>query len=38
MDDHGKSVKLFHVIGVIKDFNFSSLRDNIGPLILKYQA
>jgi putative ABC transport system permease protein len=26
------------VIGVIKDFNFSSLRDNIGPLILKYQS
>ncbi|HTI94763.1 MAG TPA: ABC transporter permease [Puia sp.] len=23
----------FHTIGVVKDFNFSSLRDNIGPLV-----
>jgi putative ABC transport system permease protein len=37
MDDNGKTVKVYHVIGVIKNFNFSSLRDNIGPLILKYQ-
>jgi putative ABC transport system permease protein len=37
MDDNGKTVKAFHVIGVVKDFNFNSLRDNIGPLILKYQ-
>ena len=37
LDDNGKIVKAFHVIGVIKDFNFNSLRDNIGPLILKYQ-
>ncbi len=26
----------FHVIGVVKDFNFSSLRDEIGPLCLFY--
>jgi len=37
MDDFGKSFKAYHVIGVIKDFNFSSLRDNIGPLVLRYQ-
>ncbi|MBS1531674.1 MAG: ABC transporter permease [Bacteroidetes bacterium] len=37
LDDYGKNFKTFHVIGVIKDFNFSSLRDNIGPLILMYQ-
>lgn len=37
LDDNGKTVKAFHVIGVVKDFNFNSLRDNIGPLILKYQ-
>ena len=24
----------FHTIGVIKDFNFSSLRENVGPLVL----
>src|SRR5260221_5237401 len=24
----------FHTIGIIKDFNFSSLRDNVGPLAL----
>ena len=38
MDDYGKQIKEFHVIGVVKDFNFSSLRDNIGPVILKYEA
>jgi putative ABC transport system permease protein len=37
MDDFGKNFKEYHVIGVIKDFNFSSLRDNIGPLVLRYQ-
>lgn len=37
IDDFGKGFKEFHIIGVIKDFNFSSLRDNIGPLILRYQ-
>jgi len=36
-DDFGKQFKSYHVIGVIKDFNFSSLRDNIGPLILRYE-
>jgi len=36
-DDFGKQFKSYHVIGVIRDFNFSSLRDNIGPLILRYE-
>jgi putative ABC transport system permease protein len=34
-DDYGKKVKTYHIIGVVKDFNFQSLRDNIDPLILK---
>jgi putative ABC transport system permease protein len=27
----------YHVIGVVKDFNFSSLRDNVTPLLLSMQ-
>jgi putative ABC transport system permease protein len=34
-DDYGKKVKIYHVIGVVKDFNFKSLRDNIEPMVLK---
>ncbi len=34
-DDYAKKVKTYHIIGVVKDFNFKSLRDNIEPLILK---
>ena len=30
----GKPVKEYSVIGVVKDFNFSSLRDNITPVIM----
>ncbi|HEY8784055.1 MAG TPA: ABC transporter permease [Mucilaginibacter sp.] len=26
--------KKYHIIGVVKDFNFSSLRDNVSPLVL----
>lgn len=37
-DNMLKTVKAFHVIGVIKDFNFNSLRDNITPLALFYGA
>ncbi|MDB5024705.1 MAG: yknZ 4 [Mucilaginibacter sp.] len=29
--DHGKR---YHIIGVVKDFNFSSLRENISPVVL----
>lgn len=30
----GGALKEFHVIGVVKDFNFSSLRDNITPVVM----
>ncbi|AYL97271.1 ABC transporter permease [Mucilaginibacter celer] len=30
----GKDIKKYHVIGVVKDFNFSSLRDNVTPLVM----
>ncbi|MDP9048777.1 MAG: ABC transporter permease, partial [Bacteroidota bacterium] len=36
-DDYGKKVKAYHIIGVVKDFNFSSLRENIEPVVLKYE-
>jgi putative ABC transport system permease protein len=33
---NGKTVvKEYHIIGVVKDFNFKSLRDNITPVIMK---
>jgi putative ABC transport system permease protein len=28
------NVKKYHVIGVVKDFNFSSLRENVGPVVM----
>ena len=28
------SGKKYHIIGIVKDFNFGSLRDNIGPMVL----
>jgi putative ABC transport system permease protein len=28
------NVKQYHVIGVVKDFNFSSLRENVGPVVM----
>lgn len=36
MDNMAKTFKEYHIIGVIKDFNFASLRDNISPVILMY--
>lgn len=33
-DDATKSNKAYTVIGVVKDFNFSSLRDNITPVVM----
>jgi putative ABC transport system permease protein len=33
-DSYGKVIKLVHIIGVVKDFNFQSLRDNITPVVL----
>jgi putative ABC transport system permease protein len=35
LDDYGKKVKTYHIIGVVKDFNFKSLRENIEPMVLK---
>ena len=33
-DGSKKGVKEYHVIGVVRDFNFSSLRDNITPVVM----
>lgn len=33
-DSQGKTMKPYHIIGVIKDFNFQSLRTNVTPLVL----
>jgi putative ABC transport system permease protein len=38
IDDQAKVMKAYHVIGVIKDFNFRSLRDNVTPLIFNHNA
>jgi putative ABC transport system permease protein len=35
-DSYGKKIKPVHIIGVVKDFNFNSLRENITPVILIY--
>ena len=34
MDNTGKNVKRYAIVGVVKDFHFSSLRDNISPVTL----
>jgi putative ABC transport system permease protein len=31
---YGTNQKRYHIIGVVKDFNFSSLRDNVSPVVL----
>jgi putative ABC transport system permease protein len=36
MDNMAKTFKEFHIIGVIKDFNFASLQNNVSPVILMY--
>jgi len=33
MDGNRDHVKVYHIIGVVKDFNFNSLRENISPMI-----
>ncbi len=33
--DSGKRIKEYHIIGVLNDFNFSSLRDNITPVVMR---
>ena len=35
-DVMGKSVATVHVIGIVKDFNFNSLREQVAPLALFY--
>ncbi|MBX3238543.1 MAG: ABC transporter permease [Chitinophagaceae bacterium] len=35
-DEETRALKVYRVIGVVKDFNFSSLRDEIKPLALLY--
>ncbi len=35
-DTYGKKIRLVHIIGVVKDFNFNSLRQNVTPVILTY--
>jgi len=32
----GYSSKAFHIIGVVKDFNFSSMHDKVGPLVFEF--
>jgi len=34
MDNQLKKLKAFHIIGVMKDFNFKSLRENITPMFI----
>ncbi|QTE38289.1 ABC transporter permease [Mucilaginibacter gossypii] len=36
MDNMAKTFKEYHIVGVIKDFNFASLRNNVSPVILMY--
>ncbi|AYL94836.1 ABC transporter permease [Mucilaginibacter celer] len=36
MDNMAKTFKEYHIIGVIKDFNFNSLEYNITPIMLMY--
>jgi putative ABC transport system permease protein len=38
MDPEAKSVMVYHVIGVVKDFNYSTLRDQVKPLSFVYGA
>jgi putative ABC transport system permease protein len=37
MDNAGKIFKKYTIIGVVKDFNFSSLRNNISPVTLFFE-
>lgn len=32
-----KDLTTYHILGVVKNFNFNSLHDNIGPLVLLFQ-
>lgn len=33
MDNLAKNMKAYHIIGVMQDFNFRSLRDNVTPMV-----
>ena len=33
IDNSGKKFKVLHIIGVVKDFNFNTLRENITPVL-----
>lgn len=35
LDGKHTKVKVYHIIGVVKDFHFNSLRENISPVILR---
>jgi putative ABC transport system permease protein len=37
LDHLGKNLKKIRIIGVIKDFNFNSLRENVSPLMLSLE-
>lgn len=37
-DDLAKNLRKYHIIGVMKNFNYKSLREDIKPLILVYGA
>jgi putative ABC transport system permease protein len=34
---NGKDITAYHIVGIVKDFNFSSLREEITPLALFYR-
>ncbi|MGC3943573.1 MAG: ABC transporter permease [Chryseolinea sp.] len=36
-DIMGKSVKALHIVGIVKDFNFSTLRTKVAPLALVFR-
>jgi putative ABC transport system permease protein len=36
MDNMAKVLKRCHIIGIVKDFNFNSLRENITPVVFGY--
>jgi len=37
-DNMAKVMKAYHIIGVMKDFNFQSLKDNVTPLIFGHKG
>jgi putative ABC transport system permease protein len=37
LDGELKTLKEYHIVGVVKDFNFKSLRENITPMLLVYE-